>query len=200
MTTLFLQGNVFDFNKCFRCGDEILYARPGSIESDYVGLRFDHEGKTFGHDKMEVYCGDESVAFRFALPRLWTKQFENQADDLETFLAVSAGLTITKSESMKVDGETVKVIVKGTLNEISLLSQQDPAIKTSYARIVSSDSCNELKDDSDSGRLQLVGKVIGLLRKAKAADNGGRVAYNNVTSDYDHAAKQFQQALLRLAN
>src|SRR5258708_1548882 len=125
--SLFLQGTIFDFNKCFSDGNEILFVRSGSIESDYVGLRFNHEGKTFGHDKMEVYCGDDSVAFRYALPDSWVDSFKDQADEVETFLGVSAGLTITKSETMTIEGHTVKVISAATLKEISLLSKE-PAV------------------------------------------------------------------------
>jgi hypothetical protein len=132
MTTLYLQGTVLDFEKCIPHGDEILFLKSGSISlSDDVGLRFDHKGKTFGHDNLEIYIGDESLAFRYELPKSWAEHFENQADEIETYIGVSAGMTITKSESLEIDGETVKVVTAATMSEISLMSKE-PAVKTSY--------------------------------------------------------------------
>jgi hypothetical protein len=198
MTTLCLQGLVLDFNKCFYSGEEIIFIKSESISvSDNVGLMLDHGGKTFGHDNLEIHIGDESLAFRYELPASWCDSFKDQADEVETYLGVSAGLTITKSDTMTMDGHTVKVISAATLNEISLLSKE-PAVKTAYARIVTADTCGDLSEDVEAGRLHLVGRVIGLLRQTKAAENGGVVKYSNSPSPYERAADRFERALKTL--
>ena len=161
-------------------------------------FKFDHEGKTFGRDKLEVHFGDDFVAFRFEIPKSWAEDFDDQADELESYVPVSLGLTITKSELVKIDGETVKVVVAADLTEISILTKSnDPAIQSSYGRIVSSETIGELSADVESGRFDIVGKVIGLHRKVKA--DGGVVKYAHSPSDYERAASKFERALLRLA-
>ena len=114
---------------------------------------------------------------------------------------MSLGLTITKSELVKIDGETVKVVVAADLTEISILTKSnDPAIQSSYGRIVSDETIGDLVSDHEVGRLQLVGSVIGLHRRIKAAENGGVVSYANSLTEYERAGNQDTSALMRLAN
>jgi hypothetical protein len=130
------------------------------------------------------------------LPESWSSKFAELADDFDSYVAISAGLNITKSDTMTIDGVEVKVIVKATLNEISILGKE-PAIKSTYARFVSSDSCNDIEDDYE--RLRLVGRYISLHRAAKAAENGGVVKYAHATSPWERAADRFERALRNLA-
>ena len=140
----------------------------------------------------------KSVAFKFEIPKSWSEDFEDQADCVETYVPVSLGLTITKSELVKIDGETVKVVVAADLTEISILTKSnDPAIQSSYGRIVSDETIGELSADVEAGRLGLVGRVIGLHRKVKA--DGGVVKYANSLTDYERAGNRFTSALMRLA-
>src|SRR5260221_12839010 len=111
MTTLFLQGIVIPFEEVIPHGGEILFFKSRSIVlSNVVGLQFDHEGRIFGHDNLEIHIGDESLAFRYELPKSWCDSFTDEANELDTYLGVSAGLTITKSESLEIRGQTVKVV------------------------------------------------------------------------------------------
>jgi hypothetical protein len=98
---------------------------------------------------------------------------------------------------MTIDGEQVKVIVKATLNEISVLSRE-PAIKSTYGRVVSLETCDDLEDEYDSGRLQLVGQFVSLHRNMKAFENGGEIRYSHATSPYERAADRFERALKNL--
>jgi hypothetical protein len=200
MTDYVLQGIACEFGKCFSHGDEIIYLKPGcvSYEPD-IRLLLDHEGKSLGTtaDRLQVHIGDEAIAFRFAIPESWSASFAEKADELETYLPISAGMNITKTETMTIDGEQVKVIVKATLNEISVLSGE-PAIKSTYGRVVSLETCDDLEDEANSGRLQLVGRFVSLHRKMKATENGGEIRYTHVTSDYERKASAFERALAKL--
>lgn len=199
--TLYIQGIAAHMGKVFHDGNEFLYFKAGcfSGSENNVGLCYDHEGKIFAHDRLEVHFGDDSVAFRYEIPKSWAEQFHDVCDEIETYVPVSLGLTITKSKLVKIDGETVKVIVAADLKEISVLTKSDPAIKSTYGRIVSSDTIGELSEDVEAGRLDLVGRVISLHRKVKAADNGGVVSYANSLTDYERAGNRFTSALMRLA-
>jgi phage head maturation protease len=188
MSDLFLQGIALRFDEIIDDGTKLLFLKSGCIaEPDNVSLMYDHDGKPWGADGLEIYVGEKSVAFRFAIPDSWSEQFKDQAGDVETYLAVSAGFTITKSESVTIDRVPVTVVSAATLREISLVSK-DPAIKTTYARIVDSETCGDLETDYKSGRFELVGKVISLHRRAKANENDGIVQYNHATTPYDKAA------------
>ena len=199
MTTTYLQGTVLEFEKIIQHGDTLIYLKGGSItEGDDVGLMFEHTGRKWGRDDLELHISESGVAFRYALPDSWVDEFKDQTDEIETYLGVSAGLTVTQSESLEIDGEKVQVVTAAELTEISLLSSE-PAVKSSYARIVSADTCGELSADVSAGRLELVGRVIGLHRRAKAAADGGPVKYSSSPSEYERAASKFERALLRLA-
>ncbi len=97
---------------------------------------------------------------------------------------------------MTIDGAQIKVVTEATLNELSLISET-PAVKATYARVVSADRCGTLVDDSE--RLELIGRYINLHRKARASDNDGIVKYAHATSPYDRAADRFEKALRDLA-
>ena len=59
--TLYLQGIAADMGKVFHDGNEFLFFKRGCFsgsEND-AGLRYDHEGKIFGRDQLEVHFGDE---------------------------------------------------------------------------------------------------------------------------------------------
>jgi hypothetical protein len=103
---------------------------------------------------------------------------------------------VTKTETITCEGVPVKVILEAKLNEVSLIDK-DPAIDTTYARVVSADSCNSLEDDY--ARILTVGRVIALHRKIMAIENGGKVDYKHVASSYDVAANRLVRAIRALA-
>ncbi len=198
MTEVVLQGIACRFGEVIDDGTKLLYLKPGCLtEADEVKLLIDHRGKGLAStaDALEIHISEKFLAFRYSIPESWSEKFADSADDLETYVAVSCGFSIAKSELMTIEGVTVKVITEATLNEISLVSEV-PAVKTTFARFVSADSCNDLADDC--GRMELVGRYISLHRAAKAADNNGIVRYGHATSPYNRAGDRFTKALAAL--
>jgi hypothetical protein len=198
LSDVVLQGVACRFGEVIDDGTKLLYLRPGCFtEHANVKLLFDHKGNSLAStdNRLEVHVGQESLVFRFHIPESWTEQFKNQADDLDTYLPVSCGFSITKSELIAVDGAQIKVVTEATLNEISLISEE-PAVKATFARVVGADSCNDLADDCE--RMELIGRYISLHRKAKASENGGVVRYAHATSPSDRAADRFTKALSKL--
>jgi hypothetical protein len=198
---LYLQGIALNFNEVIPLGNgEFVYLKTGSVTvADDVGLQFDHRGKKFGNGNIDVYVSESGIAFRYLLPESWesTTEIKIIVDEIESYLAVSPGFTITKSEIMTIDGVKFKVISAAVLNEISIISTE-PAVKSSYARLVSHETIGELANDCESGRLDIVGKVIGLHRKISA--DGGPVKYNHTLSAHERASNRFMSALMRLDN
>jgi hypothetical protein len=199
MTEFALEGIATRFGEIIDSGNELLFLKPGSLTlADEVRLLIDHDkgnGLASTDDLLEVHVGEKLLAFRFHIPYSRAEEFKDQADCFETYLPVSMGMTITESETMTIDGVQVKVISAATLNEVSIISSE-PAVKTSYARVVSADTCEGLADVSD--RFELIGRFINIHRKASAPDNGGVVRYANATSASDIAANRFTKALAAL--
>ena len=194
----YLQGIAAEFGKFFQHGDEVIYLPSGSIVmSDHVKLLTDHEGKSYGTtaDILQVHIGDEAIGFRFEFPNNYDDELATKADDFDSYIAVSVGLNITKFKTMIIDGVKAKVITEGTLKEISLI-RGEPAIKGTYARLVTPDTCGELEDDFE--RMRLVGRYVSLHRAQKAAENSGVIQYHHITSDYERAASRLRQALQSL--
>ena|ERR1700682_614797 len=196
-----LQGKATDFDSFFFNHDEVWYIKSGAfgrLEDTEVVLMCDHDGKAVASTKnrLQVHAGDEALIFRLAMPDSFSEPLLDQTDELESYLPVSIGFTATKTEKMTIEGVPVTIVVEATLNEISVLSKE-PAMKTTYARIVSEGTCGELKEDYE--RIRLVGRVVSLHRLQKASENGGHVEYKNTLSSYDAAANRFTRALNALA-
>ncbi len=198
MTEVVLQGIACRFGEIIDDGTKLIFLPPGCMTlSDEVKLLIDHRGKGLAStaDALEIHIGEKSLAFRYSIPESWTEQFKDIADDVNTYLPVSCGFAITKSELMTIDGAQIKVVTEATLNELSLISET-PAVKSTYARVVSADTCGTLADDSE--RLELIGRYVTLHRKARASENGGVVQYSHATTPYDRASDHFTKALAAL--
>jgi phage head maturation protease len=201
--TYVIQGIACEFGKCFSDGREIIYLKSGCFDSCSeadIRLLLDHKGKSLGTtaDRLEIHIGKEAMAFRYTIPdSSWNTTFSEPADDLNTYVPVSIGCNPTKTETITIDGVQVKVIVEATLNEISLLSQE-PANKSTYGRVVSSETTGSLDDDYDAGRLELVGRYVNLHRAHKASENNGIVQYTHASSPYERAAANFERKLQTL--
>src|SRR6266852_7098661 len=103
MTEVVLQGIACRFGEVIDDGTKLIYLKPGCLtEADEVKLLIDHRGKGLAttDDRLEVHVGQKSLAFRYSIPESWNEQFEDMADELNTYLPVSVGFTITKSELM----------------------------------------------------------------------------------------------------
>ncbi len=162
MTEVVLQGIACRFGEVIDDGTKLLYLKPGCLtEAAEVRLLIDHKGNSLAttDDALQIHISEKFLAFRYSIPESWSEQFKDLADDLDTYLPVSCGFAITKSELMTVDGTQIKVVTEATLNEISIISSA-PAVKATFARIVGADSCNDLADDSE--RLELIGRYISL--------------------------------------
>lgn len=195
-----IQGVAFEFGKLFVSDNEIFYAKPGCFGSMFdIDLLFDHEGKSFANTEKDllIHSGDEALVFRAYFYDEWFgKEVSEQTDELDSYLAVSTGFTITKAELIECDGVPVKVIVDAKLNEISLINTP-PAIDTTYARIVSGDTCGSLAEDYPM--IMTIGRYVNLHRKVLATENGGTIEHKHIASSYDVAANRFVRALARLA-
>lgn len=192
-----LQGKATDFDSFFFNHDEVWYIKSrafGPLEDTEVVLMCDHDGKAVASTKnrLQVHAGDEALIFRLAIPDSFSEPLLDQTDELESYLPVSIGFTATKIEKMTIEGVPVTIVVEATLNEISILSKE-PAVKTTYARIASEETCGSLEEDYE--RIRLVGRVVSLHRAQKATENHGNVEYKNTLSSYDAAANRFTRAL-----
>jgi hypothetical protein len=206
--TYVLQGIATEYGKClFGENGNVLHLKDGCFDGSIasgseVALLLNHDPEncigTTTNGKLEVYAGAKGVAFRYSIPESWDADFADKADNLETYLAVSIGLKDGSAELVLVDGIEITSLVEAKLFEISLLDKP-PAIHSTYGRIVSLDTCGTLKDDYDSGRLDLIGRYIGIHRAFKASENGGIVKYNHAPTDYERAADGFLQALRDIA-
>lgn len=203
---LVIQGLATEYNKIFRhCGAFMRLDRScfdASLKSSDTNVYFiiNHDMKqSLGHqgNLLEVYAGRDHLAFRYLLPEAGTKLFDDLSDDFDSYLGVSLGTSITKTESVEVAGHIVTTVMEAKLNEISMLSGI-PAVDSTYGRVVSLDTCDTLENDYLSGKLALHGRYIGLHRKVRAQDSGNEVIYSHSTSPYDRTAERFRQALSRL--
>jgi hypothetical protein len=190
------QGAACEFEKFFFHGDEVWYLKSGcfgSISDNEVKLMLNHDGKSLGstNNRLQVHAGNEALVFRYSIPGSCS-EFSEPADDFETYVPVSIGFNATKTEAMKIDGVPVTIVVEATLNEISALDKE-PAIKSTYARVATEDTCGTLAEDYD--RILLVGRVVSLHRAQKATENGGKLEYKHASIPYDRAANRFTRAL-----
>jgi phage head maturation protease len=201
---LYIQGKATQFNKPFIYGDRVIYLKSGCLDASInsgadVALLIDHDKKnslTTPDRSVEVYAGDDDLVFRYFLHKGSSdRTLAELADDFESYLAVSIGLKTTQVESVVIDGVQVDAVTKATLTEVSLLNDA-PAVDSTYARIVSSGTCNSLEEDYE--RIRLVGRAVSLYRKLKSLDTGGVVKYSNATSDYERKASAFERALAKL--
>jgi HK97 family phage prohead protease len=207
VSEFYLQGIATKNGECFFDKDgDILFLNYGcfdaSIRSETeVKLLLDHDAKiclgTTTNDRLEVHAGSKGVAFRYSIPDSWSADFSDLADDFNSYLAVSIGFKDGNAELITVDGVKVTSVVEARLFEISILSKP-PAIHSTYARVVSAETCGPLKHDYESGRLELIGKYIGIHRTFKATENGGVLKYNHTSSPYDRAALNFERTLKNL--
>ena len=207
LTDLVLQGIATSFDRPFVQGGKVLMMKSGCVDASLrsdtsVRLLLDHDEKhclATSDDRLELYAGTRGLAFRYRLPdRASEFKFSEIADDMESYAPVSIGYTATKKDNYIIDGVTVTCVVEAKLCELSILSRP-PAVHATYARVVSLDSCGSLKNDYETGRLELVGKVISLHRDFKASENGGVIKYSHFSSPYDLAASRFERALQNLA-
>jgi hypothetical protein len=192
------QGVACEFDKFFWNKHEIWYLKSGCLDStsdNVVKLKLNHEGKGLAStdDRLRVHIGDEAITFRYFIPESWgSKGFAEVSDDYENYVPVSIGFNATKTEAMTINGVPVTIVVEATLNEISLLDKE-PAVKTTYARVASLDTCGDLEEDYQ--RIKLAGRFVALHRAQKATENGGKVEYKHVNTPYDRAANRFTRAL-----
>lgn len=196
-----IQGVAFEYGKIFLSDGKAWLAKRdcfGSFQD--VDLLIGHEGKSYANTDdddlpLQIHSGPDALVFRGYFSDWLATEIKDQTDCLESYLAVSIGFTVTKSDTVQCEGVPVTIIVEGKLNEISLVDE--PVIESSYARAVSPDSCDSLAEDYE--RFRTVGRFIGLHRKVLAHKNGGKVEYKHIVSSYDVAANRFVKALAALA-
>jgi HK97 family phage prohead protease len=199
MTQLVIQGEATRFDVPIAHGDKIIILKSGCFDEclksgTKIDLLMDHDStKSFGstENRLLLYAGQKSLAFRFLIPERHSKEYAEVGDDLDYFLAVSIGYKNAKTEASVVDGVNVVSVISADLEEVSLLDKPG-AVKTTFARVVDIETCGLLADDSDSGMFELYGTYYSLRRAAKAA--GVDVS----ESAYDKAATRFEKALMRL--
>jgi phage head maturation protease len=202
---LVFQGIAARTGKIIRDGDDYLYLKPDCFakslsDGDDVGLWIDHDERQSltRRNKLELYATKSALAFRWAAPNSWKFDTELSvfADDFDTYLPISIGFVKTKIQKVTLDGGiTVTVVEEAKLDEVSILSSP-PAEHSTFGRIVTLDTCDELKDDME--RFELHGAYIGVHRAFKASENNGQVKYSHATSSYDRAADRFERALKNL--
>jgi phage head maturation protease len=201
-----IKGVATEFDKPFVHGDKIQVLKSGCFDSYLrtshdVKLLINHEGDCLASqaDRLMIHAGARSLVFQFLIPEsVHHKAFADFADDLETYMAVSIGYGITKSESILVDGVRVLTILEARLDEISLLDKA-PAVDSTYARVACWDrSSLSLESEYKAGLFEQTGRCIGIQRALAARENGGIVKYNHAKSPYERTADNFVRALQRL--
>jgi phage head maturation protease len=198
---LVLQGVATEMEKPFVHGDKVVILKSGSFDpakqpGGDVKLLIDHHESqclgTMNEARLQIHAGNKHLVFRFLIPESKRYTFSDVADDFETYVPVSIGYDILKSENETIDGVRVQSVLEARLTEVSILSKA-PAVSTTYARVASWETCCSLEDDLENGRFDLVGKVVSLHRTIKA--NGGEIRYAHATSAYDRAANSFLRTL-----
>jgi phage head maturation protease len=200
----FFEGIATKMGEFFQYGDEAWYLAPGAFDAS----RGESEVKLLaGHDESEVYgstskrlelhYAPDCVLFRFHMPASFKSVVDDIADSVEEYWPVSIGFVKTKFERKVIDGVPVQIIEGAKLTEVSIL-KTDPAVHTTYARVVSAKSCGTLQEDYEAGRFSLVGRFISLHRKVAALDNDGKVDYVHQSSEYDRKGRGVVRALERL--
>jgi phage head maturation protease len=195
-----IQGVATEFNRVLQHGDGLLYLQAGcfdeSMRSNSVKLLMDHdENKQLSKD-LEVYAGKSALIFRFPIPSKSRDILSDFADEPDSYWPVSIGMADIKTEQVTVDGTPVTVVVEATLTEISLLSSGSPAVKSTFARVASLETCDDLRDDYE--RFKTYGAFVSLHRKFKSSENDGVVKYHHSPTSYDRAASRFERALMNL--
>jgi phage head maturation protease len=202
--TYVLEGEAFRFEEAFIKDDLILYANSGCFDKSIasgrpVSLLFSHDtNQRLGDtsNRLMIHAGKKSLVFRFDIGD-GGEGFADLADDALTYLPVSISHRPSKTEKEIMRGVPVVTILESELVEISVIGGE-PDMKSSYARVVSSDRCNGLQTDYDAGLFHLTGRIITAHRALKARENGGKISYRHTTSPYERAADRFQEALRRL--
>jgi phage head maturation protease len=202
-----IQGVANTFDVPFTHNGEVVTNRKGCFNRF---LSSNHEIKfLIGHDESHcfgssrtnllIHAGARSLVFRYAIPesKQFEKAFAEVAGDIETYTAVSIGYTAKRVETRVVDGVKVVEVLDATLEEISLLDCA-PAVGSTYARIVSWDTCSDLQEDYDTGLFELTGRLISLHRAVEARDNGGKINFSHARTPMDRAADNFLKVLRRL--
>jgi phage head maturation protease len=209
MTDCFLlQGVATKFGEIIDYGDRLMYLKSDCLDKsiargDDVRLLYDHddESPVLRNCYVELYATKSELAFRVGLGEDSARLgFLYQiADVYEAYIPVSVGLTKTRSNVLEIDGHLVEVVEEATIDEISILSKDSPAVKSTFARVVTQESCDEMKADVDAGRFGLHGAYISLHRSMKAAESGDVVKYAHSPTEYDRAAARFERALQNLS-
>jgi hypothetical protein len=119
------------------------------------------------------------------------------ADSVEDYWPVSIGFEKKKFERKVIEGIPCLIIEEAKLTEVSIL-KTDPAVSSTFARVVRASSCESLQEDYEAGRFELMGKFISLHRKVQALDTDGKVNFVHQSSEYDRKANGFTRALERL--
>jgi phage head maturation protease len=203
-----IQGIASKFGEIFRhTNDELWLLKSGCLDSSIdsgaeIHLLMNHEGKSLGttRDDLEVYAGEQSLAFRFSFPdSLDCSELSEVAGVIEHYFPVSIGFKTTALDKVTIQGEQIFYVQAADIHEISIL-EREPAIKATYCRVVDLAKCGTLQDDYESGMFDLTGRVIGLHRKALALDNDGVIDYKHSISETDKKANAFLNALQRLTS
>jgi phage head maturation protease len=201
----FFEGIATKMGEFFQYGDEAWYLAPGAFDAS----RGESEVKLLaGHDESEVYgstskrlelhYAPDCVLFRFHMPASFKSVVGDIADSPEDYWPVSIGFVTTKSEKSVMDGIPVRIIEQAKLTEVSIL-KTDPAVASTFARVVSVKSCGTLQEDYEAGRFALISRFISIHRKVQALDNDdGKIDYVHQSSEYDRKARNFEKVLERL--
>jgi hypothetical protein len=87
MTDYYLQGIASVFGECISDGNKILFLKTGvfdeAMETEAVSLFLDHDKKkclATTDNRLEVYAGAKSLAFRYAIPDSWGVDISDQAE------------------------------------------------------------------------------------------------------------------------
>jgi phage head maturation protease len=201
----FIEGIATKTGAFFSYGDEAWYLAPGCFDSargvSEVKLLTGHdESCVWGSTskRLELHYAPDCILFRFHLPKSMKSEVDDIADSVEDYWPVSVGFVKTKFERKVMDGIEVLIIQDAKLIEISIL-KTDPAVASTYARVVSAKSCGTLQEDHEAGRFDLFGRFISIHRKVQAMDSDdGTINYMHQTSEYERKARNFERALSRL--
>jgi hypothetical protein len=203
---LVLQGVAAEFEKPFLHKTDILILKSGCFDKSLLTLgcklksNHDTDSGISMRNRLQVYASEKSLCFRVYLPQYdVVDELSDFADVIENYSAVSIGHIPSKAEATTLDGIDVILIHESDLTDISILSDGEPAVKSSYAYVAALSGCNDLKHDCDAGIFEMRGKAIGLHRKITANESGDPIKYRNRLSAMDLAAAKFTRLLAKLA-
>jgi hypothetical protein len=203
---LVLQGVAAEFEKPFLHKTDILILKSGcfdkSLQTLGCQLKMDHKSEAgiSMRDRLQVFASEKSLCFRVYLPQYdVVDELSDFADVIENYSAVSIGHVPSKAEAKTIDGVDVILIHESDLTDISILSDGEPAVKSSYVYVAALSGCNDLKHDCDAGIFEMRGKAISLHRRITANETGEEIKYRNRLSPMDIAANRFTNLLKRLS-